>query len=89
MRRIRVKYLLWLAEKAGTAGEELVLNDGSLRELLELIKKVRPGLSKYMEDILNGVSELILLVNHNPPASLEVHLKDGDEVVIMPPVSGG
>ncbi|MGB9826994.1 MAG: MoaD/ThiS family protein [Thermosphaera sp.] len=89
MVKVRVKYFLWLAEKAGCSLEEVSLSNSSLLSLLEHIKASRPRLSRIIESIIQGRSELIVLVNNVSPKTLTVELKEGDEVVFMPPVSGG
>jgi len=87
--KVRVKYFLWLADKAGTSLEEVSLTNPSLLSLMEHLKASRPGLSKIIENILQGKSEIIVLVNNISPKALNLELKEGDEVVLMPPVSGG
>ncbi|MFZ8791879.1 MAG: MoaD/ThiS family protein [Thermosphaera aggregans] len=89
MAKVRVKYFLWLADKAGCSLEEVMLDNSTLFGLMEHIKATRPKLSKIIESILQGSSEIIVLVNDRSPKTLNLELKDGDEVVLMPPVSGG
>jgi molybdopterin synthase sulfur carrier subunit len=90
--KLRIKFLLWLSDKAETGLEELHLegiNAITLRELLLELRRLKPKLVKIIEDILTGSSEIIILVNSKTPQNLETPLRDGDEVVLMPPVSGG
>jgi MoaD family protein len=89
MVKVRVKYFLWLADKAGRSLEEIMLDNSTLFGLMEHIKATRPKLSKIIESILQGSSEIIVLVNNSSSRTLNLELKDGDEVVLMPPVSGG
>jgi MoaD family protein len=89
--KIRVKYFLWLSEKAGVEAEELELpSKFTLRQLLLELGNRRPRLSKIIQELLVGSSEIIILLNSKtPPQGLETPLKDLDEVAFMPPLSGG
>jgi len=89
MVKVRVKYFLWLADKAGCSLEEVMLDNPTLHGLMEHIMATRPKLSNIIESILQGSSEIIVLVNNRSLQTLNLELKDGDEVVLMPPVSGG
>ncbi|AFK51120.1 hypothetical protein TCELL_0696 [Thermogladius calderae 1633] len=79
----RVKFMLWLKDKTGVSEE--FISAGSLSELVNTLS------SKYrVLDELYRRGELIVLVNGvsvNPAAP--VSLKEEDEVVLLPPVSGG
>jgi molybdopterin synthase sulfur carrier subunit len=83
---------LWLTRKFG-ANEELVeLPDNSpLYALLEKISESKSeNIKKLIQEIIQGKSEIIILLNSKtPPNGLKTILRDGDEVDLMPPVSGG
>ncbi len=83
--RVRVRFFSILKDVAGRESMELELPDGSrLRDLLEKIYKLYPDLEKLGgEDV--GV---IALVNGNY-GKLDDVLRDGDEVALIPPASGG
>lgn len=89
--KVRVKYLLWLAQKAGTNEEIVEIPENvTIADLLEKLAKTREGVSKALEEVLQGRSEIIVLYNSKtPPRGLSTTLKDGDIVTLMPPVSGG
>ena len=89
--KIRIKYLLWLSEKAGVEAEELDLpNKATLHQLLVEVGNRRPSLSKIIQELLVGSSDIIILVNSKTPLQgLETPLKDFDEITLIPPLSGG
>ena len=89
--RVRVKYMLWLQAKAGV-GEEIieVADDRKLADVLRILAEKHPGLARYIDDLVNKGSEIIALLNsRTPEKGLETIVKDADEVVLMPSVSGG
>lgn len=90
--KIKVKYLLWLAEKAGTSEEEVDLpEDSTLVTLIEkLCENKSSKITEILGKILQGDSEIIILHNSKTPTNgLKTLLKDGDAVIFIPPVSGG
>lgn len=89
--KVYVKYLLWLAQKAGTSEEVVEIPENiTIANLLEKLAKTRQGVSKVLEEVLQGRSEIIVLHNSKTPSQgLSTILKDGDVVALMPPVSGG
>ncbi|AFL66786.1 MoaD/ThiS family protein [Desulfurococcus amylolyticus] len=89
--KVRVRYMLWLESKAGTREEVIELNKGgTLRGLLEIVSERHPGLAKYISELLQGTSQIIVLHNSKTPGKgLDTVLMDMDTVVLMPPVSGG
>lgn len=87
--RIRVRYLLWLRDKAGVDVEEYVFNEQlSLKALVDVIRNNHPGLTKFLETIWSSDNPIIIVVN-GFKRPIDYVLNDGDEVVLMPPVSGG
>ncbi len=87
--KVKVKYLLWLRDKAGIESEEYILDNRiSLSKLTEIIIKNHPQLSKYLNNVFEDNNPIIVLVNGVKRPSNYV-LRDGDEIVFMPPVSGG
>ena len=91
--KVKVRFLLWLAEKAGKDGVELDIKDTSetaLHSVLLELARSKPQLSRVVEDILLGRSDVIILVNLKTPSrGLETPIREGDEIALMPPVSGG
>jgi MoaD family protein len=80
--KIVVKYFALFRDIAGTDQDTVVIAEGlSVSELLETIRTKYPDMEKTKRDVL-------VSVNRNF-ATHEVKLKDGDEVAIFPPVSGG
>lgn len=89
MVRVIVKYMLWIRDKIGIDKEEYVLKDGSvLKDLFETLSRKYIDLAKYFEKPLDKENPLIILVN-NKKQDYGYVFRDGDEVIIMPPVSGG
>lgn len=89
--RIRVKYMLWLQAKAGVSEEIIeVADDRKLVDVLRIFAEKHPGLARYIDNLMNKESEIIVLLNsRTPEKGLETIVKDSDEIVLMPPVSGG
>jgi len=80
--RIRVKYFSALRDITGKVFEELdVPDDYTLGELADWFFKSYPRALAYKDDV-------IFLVNGRN-ATENYALRDGDEVAVMPPVSGG
>ncbi len=80
--RVRVVYFGILREMAGHEHEVVELADGArLAELYSDLQKRIPGLSKFGGSIA-------LSINYEY-SGLDALLHDGDEVALLPPVSGG
>ncbi len=80
--RVRVVYFGMLRDMAGRVQETVELKEGArLAELFSDLQKRIPGLSKF------GGS-LALSINYEY-APTDSPLHDGDEVALLPPVSGG
>ena len=80
--RIRVLYFGMLRDFAGTSAVDLEVSDGAIvRDVLELCEKEIPQLKEMLPSIACAV-------NHQY-AKPEDPLSEGDEVALLPPVSGG
>ena len=80
--KIVVKYFALFRDITGTDQDTVVIGEESMvSDLLGSIRSKYPEMDKTKRDVL-------VSVNRNF-ASHEVRLKDGDEVAIFPPVSGG
>lgn len=80
--RIKVKFFASYREAIGRAGLDVeVKDDTNISGLLEQLKQDHPGLGALTEN-------LIVSVNREY-ASYDTILKDGDDVALLPPVSGG
>ena len=80
--RVRVKFFAILRERAGTGEASKEIADGStVAELWRQLQKDYPKLDAP------GI-RLLYAVNQNY-VSLDHKLSDNDEVVFVPPVSGG
>lgn len=82
---IRVRLLLFGAAREAAATDEAVLDVGeraTTREAFERVLEEYPDLRRFR-------SSLLIAVNREYARDLEVELKDGDEIALFPPVSGG
>jgi len=80
--RVRVKFFAILRERAGTGEASKEINDGST--VAELWRQLQ---TDYPKLDVPGI-RLLYAVNQNY-VSLDHKLSDNDEVVFVPPVSGG
>ena len=81
--------MLWLRDKAGVEFEEYVFEKPVLlKDLIEEIKRKHSGLSKLLDNVHSSENPIIILVN-GVKQDMNYILRDGDEVVFLPPVSGG
>jgi molybdopterin synthase sulfur carrier subunit len=92
--KVKVKFFALLREAAGTKElEEELEENATVRSLLERLGSKLP--KRFRELVFEGqdVSKnVIILVNRRgirELEGLETKLKDGDEVALLPPVSGG
>jgi len=92
--RVKVKFFALLREAAGTKELEEEVEEGTtVRGLLERLSNKLP--SRFRGLVFDGqeiTKNLIILVNRRGIRELnglETRLKDGDEVALLPPVSGG
>jgi len=83
---MRLLYFAWLRAKIGTAEEELAppsqVHD--VKSLLQWLKTRGPGYAEALKDL----STVRVAVNQDYVGS-EHPVRDGDEVAIFPPVTGG
>ena len=80
--QVRVRYLGMLKELAGCEGESVDVADGaSVGELFAALQQRIPQLQKFRHAIA-------LAVNYEYSGS-DTQLRDGDEIALIPPVSGG
>lgn len=79
--RICVRFFALYGDLTGVDEEEYVLKPGSKVE--DLINRV---VKKH--ESLKGVKGLLIAIN-NAFVEFDTYLKDGDEVALLPPVSGG
>lgn len=80
--RIRIKYFSALRDATGKALEELEVREGfTIADLQEWLFSTYPKAAFFRDDVM-------FLVNGRV-ATETYALRDGDEVAIMPPVSGG
>lgn len=80
--RIKVKFFAYTREITGQSETEMEIMEGTdLAGIMKLLTEKFPGLRRYS-------SEINMAVNHEyaPP---ETVVKEGDEVALLPPVSGG
>lgn len=80
---------MWLRDKAGVDSEEFFFNrEVTIRELVDAIRNRHKSLDKIISNIFSSDNPLIILVN-GVKKSPDQLLRDNDEVVLLPPVSGG
>lgn len=80
--RVRVRLFATYREIVGSPEIDWSTEDGTtLRELLDGVLATYPRLAGHR-------GSMVLAVNHEV-ASPQVSLHDGDEVALLPPVSGG
>lgn len=80
--RVRVKFFAYTREITGRKEMEMEVNEAArLGDILDILVERFPALKSYREEIK-------MAINHEY-APLETAVRDGDEVAILPPVSGG
>jgi molybdopterin converting factor subunit 1 len=79
---VHVKLFAVAKDLVGTGNVELSLQDGSnASDVLDHFLKTNPGLSSWKDHLRVAVNAEYVGLNHL--------LQSGDEVAIIPPVSGG
>ena len=83
---MRILYFAWLRAKIGTAEEELALPPqvNNVSGLLQWLKSRGPGYAEALKDL----STVRVAVNQDYVGP-EHPVRDGDEVAVFPPVTGG
>ena len=83
---MRLLYFAWLRAKIGTAEEELALPPQvhDVNSLLQWLKSRGPGYAEALKDL----STVRVAVNQDYVGP-EHPIRDGDEVAVFPPVTGG
>jgi molybdopterin converting factor subunit 1 len=80
--KVRVLFFASCREKSGTNAIELELEDGATTTTL-----MTHLLARYPE-LAAGASELKLAINKKY-ITVATRLSDGDEIALLPPISGG
>lgn len=79
--RIRMRYFAQAADAAGCRDEEIELAGHGQDELREALVRRHPGLAPLLDVCRLAVNGAYVPYDHA--------LADGDEVALIPPVSGG
>ncbi len=80
--RIKVKFFAYTREITGTREAEIEAEAGAtLEDIMNILAEKYPGLQRYR-------NEINMAVNHEY-AERSTVVKEGDEVALLPPVSGG
>ena len=81
---VTVKYFANLKQMAGKDEDQFEINEGTtLEQLSDLIKKSVPQLGDMVRE-----KKVMISVNYDV-VPLDTMLKNGDEVALLPPFSGG
>ena len=83
---MRLLYFAWLRAKIGTAEEEVTLPSQVLdvNGLLLWLKSRGPGYAEALKDL-----KIVRVAVNQDYVGLEHPVRNGDEVAIFPPVTGG
>lgn len=80
--KIKVKFFASYKEAVGTDELDMDMEDESnVSQLLEAVKAIHPAIGELIEPLIVSVNKEY--------ATFDKVLKDGDEVALLPPVSGG
>lgn len=90
MPRIRVKLVSLLRDAVNGVNEIMleVRNGSKLGDAIEQLFTQYPRLGKLVEDLSKRGLDVLFVLN-GKETSLNAEIRDGDEVVILPPASGG
>ena len=81
---VTVKYFANLKQMAGKDEDQFEINEGTtLEQLSDLIKKSVPQLGDMVRE-----KKVMISVNYDV-VPLDTVLKNGDEIALLPPFSGG
>ena len=83
---MKVLYFAWLRQRTGV-GEEQVSPPASVRTVADLVEWLR-GRGPGYADALQDLSSIRVAVNQEF-ATLDAAVKEGDEVALFPPMTGG
>ena len=80
--KIKIKFFASYKEAVGRDELDLDMEDESdVSQLLEAVKAIHPAIGELIEPLIVSVNKEY--------ATFDKVLKDGDEVALLPPVSGG
>ena len=80
--KIKVKFFASYKEAVGTDEMDLDVENGTdVSQLLEAVKTKHPAIGELIEPLIVSVNKEY--------AEFDKVLKEGDEVALLPPVSGG
>lgn len=80
--KIKLLYFSSIKDKLKKSFEELKIKDNfSINDLIDILKKKYPQISQNLDNVMFAVNE-----EYQDKKYL---LKDGDNVAVIPPVSGG
>lgn len=80
---IKVKLFAMLKERAGCGELNIPFENGSAADLVKQVSAAYPGLAEFLD------SGRVMISVNQEFVKPETPLKDGDEVALMPPFSGG
>lgn len=83
---MKLLYFAWLRQKIGTASEEVALPEG-VTDVAGLIAWLQGRGDNYAEALRD--EKVIKVAVNQAYARPTTALKDGDEVALFPPVTGG
>ena len=83
---MNILYFAWLRTKVGVSEEQVTLPDdvGSVSALLDWLKQRGPGHAEALADL-----SVVRVAVNQEYAGPEQPVKQGDEIALFPPVTGG
>ena len=89
MARVRVRLVSLLREAVGASEIAVEVGDeATLHDVLEALFNKYPSLKRLVHDLEMRGLDVVYLVNGRF-SGLDQLVRDGDEIVILPPASGG